>query len=382
MGQSTSTSGWRRIVGVVFVLAVLGAAYFKLIPGGSSATTSPGSTVEPASAPSPRDGQPSSHVPTADPVKPAAAASKPKDAAPAATASASEIRAGSWNIEWLGKPEDRSGAGQGVAQDPADLADLIVTSRVAVLGLCEIVSSISGRPIRSREIEATVDAIKKKTGDGWKYVLYPGRNDGDQLTGVLWNPRIVTAETASDKPFDTATDTPWAVPVGKGRSSQGSGLFNRPPHAMKFSAGAGKTDFVVVVLHLKADYNGDFAQHRKEEADVLVGALPAVRKQFHDDDVLLVGDTNCTGDHEPAIVALERAGYFDLNGSHRATHWRGGSMDRELVPVSQPEFAGHGFEVMSDSYMSKRGIDAREYKRRFSDHFMVVGTIRVMADDD
>ena len=380
MGQSGASTSFRKVVGLVFVLALLGAAYyFKLIPSGGS------SSAVPTSGPTAPVPTPVAEPPTSLPSetsKPAFPASKPTSSSLATASDALEIRVGSWNIEWLGKPEDRSGAGKDVAQDPSDLADLIVTSRVAVLGVCEIVSNISGRPIRSREIESTIDVIKKKTGDAWQYVLYPGRKDGDQLTGVLWNPRIVTAETAADQPFDTTKDTPWPVPVGRGRSSQGSGLFNRPPHAMKFSAGKGKTDFVVVVLHLKADYNGDFAQHRKEEADVLVSALPAVRKQFHDEDILLVGDTNCTGDHEPAIIALEKVGYFDLNASHRATHWRGGSMDRELVPVSQPEFAAHAFEIMSDSYLSKRGIDAREYKRRFSDHFMVVGTIKVMADDD
>lgn len=375
MSRSGAPSSVGKIAGMILVLVLLGAGYyFKLIPrnGPSSSPATSGTTISVPPPSAPRPSEPAKHT---------ASNPAPIDT-PAATSDAPEIRIGSWNIEWLGKPSDRSGAGQGVAQDPSDLADLIITSRVALLGVCEIVSNISGRPIRSREIESTVDAIKKKTGDAWQYVLHPGRNDGDQLTGVLWNPRLVTAETAADQPFDAAKDLSWPLPIGKGRSSQGSGLFNRPPHAMKFSAGKGKTDFVVIVLHLKADYNGDFAQHRKEEADVLVSALPAVRKQFHDDDLLLIGDTNCTGDHEPAIISLERAGYFDLNASHRATHWRGGCMDRQLVPSAQPEFAAHAFEIMSDSYMNKRGIDAREYKRRFSDHFMVVGTIKVMPDDD
>ncbi len=375
MSQTAARVSIGKIAGMLIVLVLLGAGYyFKIIPGGGP-SAGPAPSESPAATPPPTS-RPS------EPPKPTPSAPKATGAPAAPTADAQELRIGSWNIEWLGKPDDRSGAGKDVAQDPADLADLIVTSRVAVLGVCEIVSNISGRPIRSREIEATIEAIKKKTGDGWQYVLFPGRNDGDQLTGVLWNARVVTAETSSDKSFETTKDLPWAVPVGKSRSSQGSGLWNRPPHAMKFSAGKGKTDFVVVVLHMKADYNGDFAQHRKEEADALVSALPATRKQFHDEDILLIGDTNCSGDHEPAIISMEKAGFFDLNGAHRATHWRGGSMDRQLVPSAQPEFAAHGFEVMSDAYMNKRGIDAREYKRRFSDHFMVVGTIKVMPDDD
>ncbi len=345
-------------------------------PASPASHTDSGRTPEPTQSPATPPRTPDAPIAPAHPTA-------------AAPTSSGEIRIGSWNIEWLGKPEDRSGAGKNVAQDPADLADCIIASKVAALGVCEIVASDSGRPIHSRAIEQTLEVMKKRTGDSWEYVLFPGRSDGDQLTGVLWNTGVLTAETAEDKPFDPKSDLPWPVPVGKGRSSQGSGLWNRPPHAMKFSTGKGKTDFVMIVLHMKADYNGDFSQHRKEEADALAGALPAVRKKFHDEDILLLGDTNCTGEHEPAIAALEKAGFVDLNSAHKATHWRGGTMDRELVPIGQPEFAdaikggpGHGFEVMSDTYLRQRSIDAREYKRRYSDHFMVVSTIRIMPDDD
>lgn len=299
-----------------------------------------------------------------------------------AVGSQGEVRVGSWNIEWLGKPGDRSGAGQGVSQDPEKVADCIVASRVDVLGVCEIVTTTPGTPIRSREIERTLEAVQKRTGDPWSYVLYPGRASGDQWTGVLWNSRVVRAETADGRVWDQTKDQPWAVAIPRGRSAQGSSLWNRPPHAMKFSSGRGKTDFVLIVLHMKADYQGDFASHRGEEAAALVGALPGVRARFRDGDVVLVGDTNCTAPHEAAIRAFEEAGFVDLNSGGRTTHWRGGATDRGLVPRDQPEFKGSGFEVMSDSYLGARGIDAREYKRRYSDHYLVVTTVRVMDDDD
>lgn len=292
------------------------------------------------------------------------------------------LRIGSWNIEWLGKPGDRSGLGKGVAQSPGDLADCILGSGVAVLAVEEIVAPGPGKIIRSRELEATLASIRQKSGATWDYVLFPGRADGDQLTGVLWNTAAVTAVNAAGKPWNQNSDAPWPLPIPKARSAQGSALWNRPPHAMKFSAGQGKTDFVIIVMHMKADYNGDFAGHRAEEAAALVAALPAVRKQFSDEDLVLIGDTNCTGRAEPAIAALESAKFVDLNSAHIPTHWQGGTMDRVLAPAEQPEFTPREFTVYSDAFLKARALSPRDYKRAYSDHYLISTTIRILPDDD
>ena len=314
--------------------------------------------------------------------RPAQPVSRPGPAGAAEQPASGVIGIGSWNIEWLGKPSDRSGAAKGVAQSPDDIADYIIGSGVAVLAVEEIVAPGPGRPIRSREIEAAVAAIKQKHGAAWDYVLFPGRADGDQLTGVLWNTGVVTAINAAGKPWSQTADSAWALPIPRGRSAQGSALWNRPPHAMKFRAGEGKTDFVVIVLHMKADYNGDFAAHRAEEAGALAAALPAVRSRFGDQDIVLIGDTNCSKQGEPAIATLERAGLMDLNAAGAPTHWQGGSMDRALVPAAQPEFASRAFSVYSDAYLSLRNLTPRDYKRRFSDHYLITAAIAVMPDDD
>lgn len=313
--------------------------------------------------------------------KPAPITPPPIKPAPVASTSG-EVRVGAWNIEWFGKPENRSGAGRDVAQDPNDLADAIIQSKVAVLGIAEIVTRIPGRPIRSREVEAVIDAIKRKTGAAWQYVLYPGRSDGDQLTGVLWNPDVVSAKTAKGGDWSSAESTPWSLPIPKQRTSQGSYVWNRPPHAMKFSTGDGKTDFVVVMLHMKADYQGDFAVHRKAEADALVKALPELRGMFKDSDIILTGDTNCTAENEAALRAFVDAGFTDLNTHAKQTHWRGGFMDRTLVPSDQPEFKNSSFTVGSDSYLKARGLSPQEYKQRYSDHYLIWASVKVMPDDD
>ncbi len=291
------------------------------------------------------------------------------------------LRIASWNIEWLGKPEDRSGAAKGIAQRPEDMADYIRASDASIVAVEEIVTRQRGEPIRSPELEAAIAKLNS-SGQSWEYVLFPGRAEGDQLTGVLWNRKAVTALNASGKPWDQTRDRPWALPIPKARSAQGSALWNRPPHAMKFSTGEGKTDIVVIVLHMKADYNGDFAAHRKEEAAALVRALPEVRKAFQDDDVVIIGDTNCPQGPEPATRDIEAAGFVDLNARGLRTHWQGGTMDRAFVPTGQPEFAGRAFEVVSDGYLKPRGLSPRDFKQRFSDHYMIVTSLAIQADDD
>lgn len=366
-GKQTGKSA----VSLIVVIIAVGVALMQAKQGAQPASNAPGASPSAPSSP-PR-------------VQPAGGASVPTPSASRAAAGASPsdtIRIASWNIEWLGKPEDRSGAGRDVAQDPADLADYITASRADIVALQEIVSRERGTPIRSRELEAVIAQIKSRTGAAWEYVLFPGRADGDQLTGVMWNTSRVTALDTAGGVWDQSQDKPWAVPIPRGRSAQGSALWNRPPNAMKFSAGEGRTDIVVISVHMKADFQGDFAEHRAEEAAALVNALPAVRKAFKDDDIVIIGDTNCTDGPEPALDALARAGFADLNAAGHQTHWQGGTMDRAFVPKNQPEFASSSFEVLSEAYLGRRGLTPRDFKRGYSDHYLVVSTVQVRPDDD
>lgn len=332
----------------------------------------------------------------AQPAKPAA--TPPAPAAPAAQGAAGAVRVGTWNIEWLGNPAERSGQGQGTAQSPDDIASYIDAADVQALALEEIVATSSEgslgntRP-RSAELDAAFAILNKKPGASWQYVLNPGRGGGgrgvsgggggdEQLTGIAWNAARVTAINDDGKPWDPFADRPWRLPIKSGRSAQGSGLWNRPPHAMKLSFGPGKTDVVLVVLHMKADYNGAFAAHRDEEAKSLLAALPTVESHFHDRDIVLLGDTNVTDPNEPCLTDVAAAGYADLNAKSIPTHWRGGATDRIFVPASQPEFKGRRFEVMSDRFLESKRWKPADFKRRLSDHYMAVTTISIDADDD
>lgn len=296
------------------------------------------------------------------------------------------VRIGSWNIEWLGRPDRRSGAAQGVEQGVTDLASYVAYARVEVLALQEIIADTGagvgpGRTPRSSRLDETFAEVSRSTGAAWDYVLFPGRRDDDQLTGVAWNTRTVTALDARGETWD-AKDVPTRLAVREGRSSQGSGLWNRPPHAMRLRLGEGQTDVAMVPVHMKADYDGVFDAHRREEAAGLVGALSGLRERWSERDVIVIGDTNVTSAREAAMLAFAGAGMTDMNADERQTHWRSGSMDRAFVPSDQPEFADAGFEVVSDSYLRERAWQPRDFKRALSDHYMVVVTVRVTRDDD
>lgn len=295
-------------------------------------------------------------------------------------------RIGSWNIEWLGKPGERSGPARGVAQTASDLSDYLVFSRVDVLAVQEIIADAAagagpGRTPRSSRIDAMLASVRERTGHPWDYVLFPGKNDDDQLTGVLWNTATVQPMDQRGEAWD-ARDSPKKLNVRAGRSSQGSGLWNRPPHAMRLRFGAGMTDIALVPLHMKADYDGAFSAHRAEEAAVLAEVLPGFEREWSEKDVVMLGDTNITSPGEPAIQVLVAAGFVDCNAKEKQTNWRSGSMDRAFAPANQPEFAGAAFEVVSDPYLRERGWEPRDFKRSLSDHYMVALTVRIMPDDD
>lgn len=289
--------------------------------------------------------------------------------APLATAAShAPIRVGAWNIEWLGTPESRSGPAKGVAQTADDLAEYIAAARVDILGLEEIGASEHADPPSSDTLAAAFDAVSRRGGGHWRHRLFPARSGRNQLCGVAWNERRVTPVGA-----------PRVATEPSAQSAQGKPLWSRPPWGQTFSAGDGLTDFVVVVVHMKSDYGGDFAEHRAGEAATLARDI---RAAFSDGDLLIIGDANCDTHSEPAVAALEQAGFVDLNRADAATHLRYGALDRAFVTAAQPEFAARTFEVHSDAFLEQHALTRDDFKRRFSDHFMVITTIAVLADDD
>ncbi|MFQ5807949.1 MAG: hypothetical protein ACE5I3_16005, partial [Phycisphaerae bacterium] len=221
---------------------------------------------------------------------PAGCATPSKHAAtgPAATTRHEPIRVGAWNIEWLGKPEKRSGPAKNQLQTPEALAEYILAADVDILGLEEIKIDTNDGSDANTALRQALALVEKKRGGHWQHRLFPTNYGRDQCTGIAWDITKVTL-----------LDEPHIVTNPDQTSAQGKTLWSRPPRGLMFSAGEGLTDFVVVVIHMKSNYGGDFSRHRAEEAQHLISDLPDV---FDDPDVLIIGDANCSTHDEPAVV--------------------------------------------------------------------------------
>ncbi|MGE0479385.1 MAG: hypothetical protein AB7Q17_02825 [Phycisphaerae bacterium] len=292
----------------------------------------------------------------------------PDRASAAPIATAPVVRVGAWNIEWLGVPENRSGPARNKAQKAEDLADYILASEVSILGLAEIAISNPGAGDTNDVLTAAFEIIGRKTGQQWTHELYPARSGRNQLIGLAWDAKRIAA---------VGDAKPATMPGDPGPG--GEPLWSRPPYGRMFSAGRGLTDFVVIMIHMKSNYDGDHSEHRAAEARTLVRDLSGA---FADPDVIIIGDSNTPRHTQPAISTIESAGWVDLNARDEATFWTGGALDRVFLPKTQPEFAARVFHVLRDDYLKSVNLTPREFKIRYSDHYMVITSVAVAADDD
>ncbi|MFI4874495.1 MAG: lamin tail domain-containing protein [Blastopirellula sp. JB062] len=282
-----------------------------------------------------------------------------------APASADVIQVGSWNIEWLGKPEKRKNP----PQLSADIAAEIAASGVDVLALQEICNNFSTHErIGNKTLDDVCAILNRRSGNQWKYELFPKRDPyaTEQLTGVAWNESRVrrVGDAMRIKPIDLPNDdfVTW----------------DRQPYAAKFSSGEGKTDFVVIPIHMKSNYGDSVSRmrkHRAAEAKALIEQLPNVRRTFGDDDLIIIGDTNALSADEEGLQALVKAGFRDLNSADRSTHVKDDPFDRAFVPQNQPEFA-NAREVVH------YGRNGRDYRKKLSDHYLISFQILAGKDDD
>lgn len=288
-----------------------------------------------------------------------------------APATRGEVVIVSWNIEWLGTPGSRKYDGQNVAQDPAKLAQRLLRAKPDVIAFQEIRApgSIDDDPDQeSTEIQALLEALSEQGGT-WDQVFFPAHGgSGAQLTGLAWNSERVTPvgewkqiHVDLGPGADASAKKPWTAGP-------------RPPHGMMFSCGEGLTDFVVVPIHWKSSWNGDHSEARAEEAAEIIAGLPVC---FDDQDIVIIGDSNCSSTREPAIRAMEAAGFRDANRADRPTHLGGRALDRAFIPDDQPEFRRSRFTVLA-----LKGRAKNDFARDESDHFPIVVTLQAGRDDD
>ena len=281
---------------------------------------------------------------------------------------AETLRLGAWNIEWLDFAQNRSGLSANRAQKPEDLASYIEASGVDILALEEICIDSSGT---SPTLKQALRLLSESQGQTWKYLLFP-KKDGapTQLTGVAWNTARVQLV---GEPIPLGADDV---------SPDGFNLLDRSPQAVKFRYAQGRTDLVLIPLHLKSNrrVNGKAigASQRAQEAASVVAVLPEIKRKTRDQDVVLLGDFNVKEAREKAVRQIVAAGFRDLNATDRSTFWKGQApFDRFFVPQGQPEFRASKLTLFKPP-----GFSPEQFKIRLSDHYMVTTDIEIGPDDD
>jgi hypothetical protein len=202
-------------------------------------------------------------------------------------------------------------------------------------------------------------------------VLLPNKSltDKSQLCAVAWNKKRVSK-----------VGEPMRIDVREDNDPHN--CWDRHPHAVKFSRADGKTDLVVVPLHMKAnpgvgqDNSEELAQ-REHEAELLVSQLDEVEDEFDDNDIVLLGDTNALRTDEDCIQDFVAAGYRDLNERDGGTYHSGAPFDRILIPRGEDNE-----EFMYSRQYIVRSADPDAHEQFLSDHYMVMIPVRVMDDDD
>ena len=206
-----------------------------------------------------------------------------------------EIVVGGWNIENLGRPDPRGGAGKGSPQQPADLANYIRSSGVHILGLEKIsVDKNEGRSLTNETLDHVVKMLNSDSEANWRYREFrpKGSRGGVRFTAVMWNEAIL--KPVGD-PF------PLKFP-GK------PAYWKRPPTVMKFSAGEMKTDIVIVLIHMKSNRGGvgQTIKQRAAEAKRRVEWFGKVLTKFSDQDLIIIGDVNALNASEEALRNVYR----------------------------------------------------------------------------
>ena len=271
------------------------------------------------------------------------------------------IHIGSWNIENLGDPEGQ--------QVPAAIAQHIQLAGVDVLALQEIWDTDNKpKSMANDKLSKAIAQISRDTGQTWKYRIFANRTADDvpRHTGVAWNSDRLTIGKVFRIPVTFANEETW----------------KRVPHAVEFSAGEGRSDFVLIPIHMKSNYRIEGLpapmELRRLEAAALNEALSAVRSHFAGEkDIIILGDTNCLEQDEPAL-AVFRDAFVDLNAEDAVTYDNGyyrNPFDRILLSRGQPE-GRFAYQYVL------RPAKASKHESRLSDHWLVLTAMRELEDDD
>ncbi|EDP70150.1 hypothetical protein FBALC1_11472 [Flavobacteriales bacterium ALC-1] len=276
------------------------------------------------------------------------------------------LNVGSWNIEKFGLVDDNTENEYAIAQH-------IELSGVDILAFQEMYITNKSR-FTNKHLDAALDLVKEHTGNTWKYEIFPNRSASDtsQLCGVTWNTNRVT------KKLDTLK-----IPVKTKVEFEGKTLWlwDRIPHAVKFETEQGKTDLIIISIHMKSNVGKRYIVERKryEEAKTLIENIPLVIDELKDKDIVILGDTNCKSRREPAINAFITGGFEDLNADDIPTFVRGekAPFDRIFVPGDEDR---KPFKYSRQYIM--RSASPLAHDEYLSDHYLIKTMIKIRKDDD
>ena len=286
---------------------------------------------------------------------------------------ADKIRVGAWNLETLGTPESRdykrkrNTHGYGVRRRPGELAEQIRPLDLDVLALVEIDDTAPKDQVRNnRVLDNTFRLLNRDVNHDWTYVLFPkySRYANTQHTGIAWNRTKVRRHGRWHR-------------IRLGARASRYAEWDRHPHAMKFTRGSGRTDFVVIPIHMKAGRSGKAVDQRRVEAKALVARLDQIAIRFRDDDIVLIGDFNMTSSNEPAGQVFRAANLIDLNVTDQSTHIARLPLDRIYVPRNSTFQSVGAVLVLAPT--TERAVT---FRRRYSDHWPIVFTFEDQTDDD
>jgi endonuclease/exonuclease/phosphatase family metal-dependent hydrolase len=294
------------------------------------------------------------------------------------SASKETLRIGSWNMLYLG-PSEKTPVEK---RDPRDLAEYVRLGGAQVLALQEIGVQIAADGRASNPtLDAMFDDLRARGAGDWTYVVYgDAEKDRDQFVGLAWDRRAVR-QVGEAMPLDLDCETP-SGPIPFLPWPNFSGAPMRRPIAVKLATRQG-TDLVFVAVHLPARIETFFLEdataHREVEADAIAKEMDHLVAEFHDRDVVVLGDFNVELATEKVAEALLKKGWRDLNCMSLTTYKWGMALDHVFVPNDQPEFALRpDFAVVAPP-----GVKSwSEFEERWSDHLMVVADVLVGPDDD
>jgi predicted extracellular nuclease len=269
------------------------------------------------------------------------------------------IHVGTWNIEHFSKVGGRQ-------ENIYALAEHIQMGSLDVLALQEVYSTgldNDGR-MRNKDLDAVLGLIKEHTEQSWEYVILENRDASDtsQLCCVAWNSQVVTLRKSVKIPVKTQS--------GEMR------LWDRQTHGLLFKY-ADKTDFVIIPLHMKSNVGGATQNKRVRhaEAQELIAQMGWLRTELQDEDIIMLGDTNCLASHEPALKTITDAGFLDLNEADTRTFVSGAPFDRVFIPASRKVFRYSRQYVMISA-------NPDDHDRYLSDHYLCKVVLKILSDDD